>query len=167
MHNLDIIYKIKCRTKTRMVNLLVSEEKLHNQTNLEYDNWKFSIPYAFREALDLRYEQRTKNKKKYMVWTQGPCLRFKEGDILHSKCGSFALQIRYALPMGWDEEKDLMYEGTVLFDVFEINNGKYSKQFSHQVTQLEYLKILVYGHTSINSKSSSDDSQQFSLALDL
>lgn len=170
MHELDNLYKIKGSTKRRLVKLLVSEERLNAKTNLDYEHWKYTVPFAFREALDLRYIQRSKNKKKYMVWTQGPCLRFQEGDVLHSKCGSFAVQVTYALPMGWDEENNEMYEGSVLFDVFHISHGQYFKQYNRQVTQLEFLKILIDGIASVctmpSMQATTKETHQLSLSLD-
>ena len=68
--------------------------------SLNNDDWFFKVPYAFREALDLKFEERKKNKKGYMVWTQGPILSFKNGDFFTAKNGSTALQVQFADPMG-------------------------------------------------------------------
>ena len=81
------------------------------------------------------------------------------------------MQISYALPMGWDEERNEMYEGSVLFNAFEMKCGQYFKQYSRQVTQLDFLKILVYGIAFVSpeplGQSNSKGMQQFSLPLDL
>ena len=51
-----------------------------------------------------------------MVWTQGPILKFKEGDSLTSKDGKICVQVKFANQMGWDTEKGEMYKGAVIYD---------------------------------------------------
>jgi hypothetical protein len=112
---------------------------------LDNDDWYFKVPYAFREALDIKYEERKKDKKGYMVWTQGPILSFKDGDSFTDKNGSSALQVKFANPMGWDPDKKQMYQGSIVFDIFEVNGQKYTKINQHSCNQMEFLKILICG----------------------
>lgn len=99
----------------REIKLIVPEVTHTGQDNsLNNDFWIFKVPFAFRNALDIKYEERKKEKKPYMVWTQGPLLNFKEADLIHSHCGSRAVQVQFATPVSWDSEKDEMYQGRVV-----------------------------------------------------
>lgn len=113
--------------------------------SLNNDDWFFKVPYAFREALDLKFEERKKNKKGYMVWTQGPILSFKNGDFFTAKNGSTALQVQFADPMGWDSTKNEMYLGSVVFKEFSVSGNKFTELNQHSSSQMEFLKILISG----------------------
>ncbi|MDX9732230.1 MAG: hypothetical protein RBT63_10700, partial [Bdellovibrionales bacterium] len=45
--------------------------------------WFFAVPKAFREALDIKLDQRSFEKKRYKVITQGDAFFFKEGDMIY------------------------------------------------------------------------------------
>ncbi len=113
--------------------------------SLNNDDWFFKVPYAFREALDLTFEERKKNKKGYMVWTQGPILSFKNGDSFTAKTGEKALQIQFANPMGWDPVKNEMYHGSVVFKEFTVNGNQFTELDQHNCSQMEFLKVLING----------------------
>ena len=113
--------------------------------SLNNEDWHFKVPYAFREALDLKYEKRMKDKKTYMTWTQGPILKFKNGDSFISKYYKTAIQVQFSSPMGWDSTKNEMYQGSIVFDQFSINDHKYTKLKRYSCSQMEFLKILVNG----------------------
>ena len=80
-----------------------------------------------------------------MVWTQGPLLRFKDGDFLTSKCGTKAVQVKYANGMGWDTAVDQMYEGSVVFESFDIKDGSYISSGEKNVTQMQFLNMVIHG----------------------
>lgn len=82
---------------------------------LDNDDWFFKVPYAFREALDIKFEERKKDKKGYMVWTQGPILSFKDGDTFTAQNEKSSLQVKFSNPMGWDPDKNKMYQGSIVF----------------------------------------------------
>lgn len=130
----------------RQIELIVAEITYSNNIgSLNNDHWEYIVPYAFREALDIKYEQRTKDKKQYMIWTQGPILRFKEGDYLKSKNGTSAVQVLNANSMGWDTSINQMYEGNVVFDEFEVQGNDRIKIRRSDCTQMQFLEMLIYG----------------------
>lgn len=112
-------------------------EKQQGCLNNQY--WKYRVGYAFRDALDLKYQQRVEKKNKVYVWTQGPLIAFKEGDYLQPANDGPTLQVKFATPMGWDIEKNAMYEGSVTY----INCDDRSQ---HLCTQLQFLAKLIYGN---------------------
>jgi|TARA_B110001469_G_C9558319_1_gene276934 hypothetical protein len=146
MKELDHLRSMWAPKVKRSTELIVPEVTYSNGIgSLKNESWKFEVPFAFRDALDLKYEQRVKNKKPYMVWIQGSILRFKDGDAIKSKCGSRAVQVQYANPMGWDTSKNEMYEGSVVYEDFTISDGKYMKSGQHSCTQMKFLEMLIYG----------------------
>ncbi len=78
------------KKKNFIVSNVVSNKPSASLTNKK---WIFNLTYAFRGALDIKYEKRMKNKKYDMVWTQGPILCFKEGDVVTSKDVTFIMKI--------------------------------------------------------------------------
>lgn len=112
---------------------------------LSNDDWFFKVPYAFREALDLKFEERKRNKKSYMVWTQGPILRFKDGDTFYSKNESLALQVQFANPMGWDSSLNEMYLGSVIFKEFKVEGNNLIEIKQYSCNQMNFLNFLVNG----------------------
>lgn len=139
----------------RKLNLIVpkvtydeSEGSLHN------DSWAFKVPYAFRDALDIKFEERIKDKEPYMVWTQGPILNFKEGDMLHSKDGVRAVQILSAAPMGWDSKEAKMNEGAVFYSEYAVAKNSFLKLRDRNCTQMQFLQMLIHGtYDDLNNKN--------------
>ena len=113
--------------------------------SLHNEDWHFQVPYAFRDALDIEYEERKKNKIPYMIWTQGPILDFKVGDMLHEKNGDITIQIQFANPVGWDSVKKEMYEGNVIYEKLRERNGKMEKLEKITCSQVKFLQFLIYG----------------------
>jgi len=112
---------------------------------LDNDEWYFRVPYAFREALDIKFEERKKDKKGYMVWTQGPILSFKDGDTFNAQNEQSALQVKFSNPMGWEPDKNQMYQGSIVFDKFYVSGHKYTKVSQHSCSQMDFLRILISG----------------------
>ena len=83
--------------------------------SLNNEHWVFDVGYAFREALDLIYMARKRNKCKVYLWTQGALISFKEGDLIQTRCGKRSVQVQYANPMGWDEATNDIYYGMVTY----------------------------------------------------
>lgn len=138
------------RSTSLIVPSMSSENSKLLPNDIHPSHWSFNIPYAFRDALDIKYEQRKKDKKTYMVWTQGPMLSFNEGDTFTSKNQDCALQIIFATGMGWDMAKNEMYQGSVVFEEFEIKNKQYTKVKQHTCCQMAFLEVLITGDISIN-----------------
>lgn len=110
--------------------------------SLHNEHWHFIVGYGFREALDLLFMERVRNKKKIGLWSQGCIISFKEGDLIHSRCGQRSVQVKFAAPMGWDEAKNEMYYGTVTYNERNIEKGSMQ---SHTLNQLEFLTMLIEG----------------------
>ena len=137
----DTNKKIKRKTE-----YIVPEISYINEVgSLHNEHWVYKVPYAYTEALDIKYEQRMKDKKPYMIWTQGPVISFKDGDFLTKKDDKNALQVIYSQPMGWDTSKNEMYQGSITYDYFEINNGKHIKTKTNTCNQMQLLELLIYG----------------------
>ena len=113
---------------------------------LDNKDWAFNVPYAFRDALDMRYEQRMKKKKPYMAWTQGTAISFKSGDTLTAKDIKRTVQVKFANGMGWDSDKDHMYLGSVTFDLFNIDNDLTPIFINrYRCDQMVFLTMLISG----------------------
>jgi len=132
----------KIKRKTNLIVPKVSYQGMNGSLNNE--NWSFKVTYAFRDALDIKYEQRTKDRKPYMLWTQGPILNFKEGDLIISQNCDKSVQVTFASPMGWDSAKNEMYEGSVTYDQYSVKNGEYIKLGEYISTQMNFLQLLIY-----------------------
>ncbi|MGL4767464.1 MAG: hypothetical protein ACRCV6_05230 [Formosimonas sp.] len=116
MNELDYLRSMWAAKVKRGTKLIVPKITYIKQNgSLNNNEWAFNVPYAFRDSLDIKYEERKKDKKPYMIWTQGTVLNFKEGDFLQSKDFTRALQVQFSSPMGWDSSKGEMYQGSVLY----------------------------------------------------
>ena len=129
----------------RSPKLIVDVSYHQNQGHLNNAHWAFEVPYAFREALDLSFDERIKDKKRYMVWTQGPILRFKEGDVFQSSNRDLSLQVQYAIPMGWDIPANQMSLGVVTYIQHGPSNSDINSMEKHSCTQMEFLTLLIDG----------------------
>ncbi|WP_350603837.1 hypothetical protein [Pseudoalteromonas sp. SMN1298-MNA-CIBAN-0114] len=116
-----------------------------SQGTLNNEHWYFSVPFTFRDALDIKYEQRIKDKEGTMVWTQGPILKFKMGDNFPAKNNNTTIQVQFSDQMGWDKDKNEMHLGSVVFDLFEFINKKYIYKQRYQCNQMEFLELLING----------------------
>lgn len=143
IEHLEEIWSGRTNRSTQLIVPHVSYSQ--NKGSLNNDHWAYNVTYAFREALDIKYEKRTKNKTPYMVWTQGPILNFKEGDFIHSRMGFPSVQVKFANIMGWDPEKGEMYLGSVTFDEYETQSGKFIKVAQRNLNQIEFLTLLIDG----------------------
>lgn len=148
LEHFESMWTSKVIRKTSTIPAITYNSKKNTGT-LNNDTWYFNVPYAFRDALDLKFEERRKNKKSYMVWTQGPILHFKSGDLFIAQNEDSALQVLYSNPMGWDSTKEKMYLGSVTFKYFTIKNNKYIEINQHSCNQIEFLTRLIVG-TTIN-----------------
>lgn len=131
----------------RETDLIVPQITLSEKGNsLNNDFWAFKVTFAFRNALDIKYEERKKDKEPYLIWTQGPFLNFKEADLIHSQDESRALQVQVATPVVWDFEKNEMYQGRVSYIEYVITNELFSKVNEQVCTQMQFLELLIKGN---------------------
>lgn len=112
---------------------------------LNNESWLFKVPYAFRDQLDIKFEQRIKDKKPYMVWTQGPILNFRLGDTFNSADGLYALQVESVSPMEWDSNLREMSLGSVIFKKYSIDGAKHNLKETLNLNQMEFLDLLING----------------------
>ncbi len=80
-----------------------------------------------------------------MVWTQGPLLRFKEGDVLHSRDGRRVVQVLSAKQMEWDAAEEKMYQGIVIYLEYAMSGNSLTKLKEHAGTQMQFLQLLING----------------------
>ncbi|WP_271273801.1 BRCT domain-containing protein [Aliamphritea hakodatensis] len=145
LEHLKLLWKDRSQRSTT---LLVSKISYSgSQGSLHTDEWAFPVPYAMREALDIQYDTRTKDKKAYQVWTQGPIISFKEGDIIFSGDKKTCIQVKFANRMGWDKDKDEMYQGSVTYDTYSVSNMGTMTPItsSTNTTQMQFLEYLIRG----------------------
>lgn len=106
--------------------------------SLNNEHWAFNVGYGFREALDLKFMERVRNKNKVYRWSQGPIIAFKEGDLIRSKDNKRSVQVQFANPMGWDADKNDMYYGSVTY--LESNSLE-----TKILSQIDFLNLLITG----------------------
>lgn len=117
------------------------------------EHWAFPLTYAFRDAIDIKLEERTVNKKKVAMWTQGGLLKFKDGDFIHSSDRKKAVRVTTANPMGWDSDKGRMYMGSVAFRYHQdIHNEGYNNPSEFILSQPKFLKLLITGKIDLNNE---------------
>lgn len=129
------------RTEDLIVNLTYDD----GEGSLNNENWTFNVPYAFRDALDIKYEQRMKKLVPYWTWTQGPLINFKQGDLINSKDGLRAVQVESASQMEWRSSSEEMFQGSVVFSEYSVTNGRYLKLRQQTCTQMQFLELLIHG----------------------
>lgn len=130
---------------TKLIVSGVSFDEAKKMGQLKNDHWVFSVDYAFRDALGLSFDQRKKNKVPYMVWTQSPYIYFKEGDLLHSKCANYALQVKMSNAVRRVKGSDLIDYGLVEFAILKKTENRYRYHAMKTSTQYEFLRTLIYG----------------------
>ena len=143
MELLQSMWKQPIRRVTELIVPRVTFDLMDGSLNNK--SWFFRVPYAFRDALDIKYEQRIKEKMPYMLWTQGPLLSFSSGDTFKSADGLSALQIDEGTPMAWDTENGVMSLGSVLFKCFSIEDFRYSLKETKNLNQMDFLDLLING----------------------
>jgi len=146
MKELDHLKSMWAPKTKRKTKLIVPGISYSNELgSLKNESWFFDVKYAFRDALDIKYEKRMKDKKPCMVWTQGPILAFGGGDTIHSRDGKRAVQVLFATQMGWDPDKAEMYQGSVAYQEFSVAGHVSVKAGEHTCTQMQFLRLLISG----------------------
>ncbi len=86
--------------------------------------WAFSLPTAFRAALDIRWTALQKNKVKFYRWTQGENFAFSPGDVIYDTIKGY---------LNWPEA---LREITTCITVLSASPGTAADDFQ---AQLEFL----------------------------
>lgn len=151
MKEIELLKSIWKERTSRKNTLIVPVTCDSMSGSLNNEHWYFNVPYAFREALDIRYLRRVKNKIPFMAWTQGPLISFTEGDVLTANNNQTSLQVKFAQSMGWDPALSEMYQGSVVFDEFTIAEGVFIHKQRYSCNQMEFLETLITGDIIANS----------------
>lgn len=117
------------------------------ENNFLNEHWHYKVSFAFRDALDIKFTEKVKDRESSKEWTQGVYLNFKEGDTLHSKNKKKCIQIIRAIPakiyMGEYQE------GTVVYYEYNIDErGRYTLvniDKKKHLSQKEFLYYLITG----------------------
>ncbi len=136
LEHLRSMWASKTKRKTQLIVSQVTYDG--REGSLNNDSWVFKVHFSFRSALDIKYEERKRDKKPYMVWTQGSLLSFKEGDLLHSKDRCRAVRVQFARQMGWDSEKEEMYQGSVDYSDYVVSGNAFSKLNDHSLHKCNF-----------------------------
>ncbi len=130
--------------------------------------WIFCLPSSFRDALDIKYQKRVKDKKPYWTWTQGRLFSFSEGDIIYDCPEAYfpslnwneqlqlinqMVQVHSATPAGYDKKKGEKeyYPGTIWFKTYRPNAERTEliEAESHSCTQVDFVEFLKTGKIPI------------------
>ena len=134
----------------RSIKLIVSKVTWDDVTRkgaLNNSDWAYHVGYCFRDAIDLQFERRMKDKKPYMVWTQGHIIHFKEGDTFTSNRELSALQVQTSKSMQWNDTEKEIDQGSVTYaHLSDVKHGALNTAVK-TVTQMEFLEILITGIT--------------------
>ncbi len=154
MREIELIEKMTLNKRVKRSERLITPIMLDS---LKTECWAFPLSYGFRDALDIRFTEKVttikkvingeevKVQKKHMLWTQGRVIAFKDGDFIINSVRDAAVQVEFAQPMGWDNLKDIMYNGSVIFKLYNIQSGKYFLSGKHECDQLAFLAFLITG----------------------
>ncbi|MFV0449819.1 MAG: hypothetical protein ACK5MF_15405 [Vibrio sp.] len=113
---------------------------------LDAEHWHFVVKRGFRDAFDILKTTKIQNGKIVESWTQGPIIRFKEGDILHSKCGQFCVQVKFYNDMGWDLALNDLDEGTIVYKIYSKEaDEKFVYVEEKTTTQYGFLNVIING----------------------
>lgn len=87
--------------------------------------WRFAVPDAFRDALDIKWTERVVNKTRIEHWTQGRLYTFNEGDVIYDTVKAykdwklaledigFCVQVKRAVPSSVVVKKTFNFVGAV------------------------------------------------------
>lgn len=118
------------------------------EERLDAEHWHFIVKRGFRDAFDILKTSRVQGGKIIESWTQGPIIRFKEGDMLHSKCGKFCVQVKFYNDMGWDPVRNDLDEGTIVYKIYKKDDGKFIHLEEKSTTQYGFLNVIINGLSS-------------------
>ena len=89
--------------------------------------WRMAVSESFREALDIRFTPRIAGDVKEMIWTQGQCFSFREGDTLHSAIGAprkLTVQVQRASDACFVERESSTSDQTLQLRTIDLTKGK-------------------------------------------
>ena len=104
--------------------------------------WRMAVSESFREALDIRFTPRIAGDVKEMIWTQGQCFAFREGDTLHAASGAprrVTIQVERASDACFVERESSTSDQTLQLRTVDLSKdkGKTKAEEFHGVQILE------------------------------
>lgn len=149
---LDKLEKLQEQMETSFAGLKTIPRRENLIATFEDDRavgWKFHVPSVFREALDIKKTPFTIHGQTRETWTQGHAYSFKVGDSIGSHStkdwkqflhqdNAMVLQVKYATPAGFDENKK--FEGPV-------SGGFYASKTAKCPTDINGLNIIASSYT--------------------
>lgn len=135
-----------------------------NFVNGYADGWYMAVKECYRNALDIKYTERKKDKKSFFEWTQGPYFSFAEGHLFYDTPKAYkkweqaieaikiACKIVSATPTSLDKNKNLV-EGMVVFTIYKPDAKRTSLKADKDYTlsQTEFVNFLKTG--SLNERT--------------
>lgn len=122
------------------------------------DGWFMAVKESYRNALDIKYTERKKDKKSFFEWMQGPYFSFAEGHLFYNTPKAYrkwkvaieaikvACKIVSATPTILDKNKKLV-EGMVVFTIYKpdakLTSLKAVKDY--KLSQTEFVNFLKTG----------------------
>jgi hypothetical protein len=119
---------------SRSESLIVPRVSYANNAGcLHNEHWAYKVPFAFCDALDIKFDCR--------VWTQSCWLSFSKGDFFESSNGQPSIQVVSARPVSWDAINGVLDDGEVVFQSFDKTGlGDFVT-----LSQFEFLQLLIVG----------------------
>ncbi len=145
-----LVFSAENTNSMRSEKLLCRLEPLIEYANITQEDfckdWTYNLGTCFSDTLDCKLQQRTRNKEKYWLWTQGSNFDFKQGYTIHKADGSLAIQIEIATPAvkSKDEQRD---PGLVVLKTYAAThrNPAFIPQELHRTTQDGFIAFLITG----------------------
>lgn len=123
------------------------------------DGWYMSVRSCFRDALDIRLDERVVDKQRTLVWTQGLRFSFKEGDIIYDtpllydhwaeglRVTRLGLQVTFASEATPAQEGVPRLPGHVRYDLLLPNadRTKLQRESGGSCSQDEFVRMLIQG----------------------
>lgn len=114
-------------------------------------DWFFLVHTAFKSALDIYFVERSKNKIKYLVETEGYPMRFSfsVGDSVNSRCGNWSLQVDQSTP---DGDNSVGNVGFVIYAKNEPSNiyeGIWRRHKWLSTSQNDFVSLLICGKCDV------------------
>ena len=123
------------------------------------EGWYMCVPSCFNDALDVKQTERIENKKKTLVWTQGPSFCFKTGDTIYDTSNTYqvwaealktiglCVQVKTGAGAGPTEGGTGRFVGSVTFAILTPNKdrSKIVERGEHSMSQDDFVRFLISG----------------------
>ncbi|WP_430735504.1 hypothetical protein [Halodesulfovibrio aestuarii] len=125
-----------------------TETLLYPKSDDLYLGWMYVVGRHFRDAFDIKYTTKRKNKKEIKVWTQGSSFSVKEGYLFKMvNRPDWMLQVigaTPATPAGNNKERD---KGSVTYQHIK---GNTREKKLYTVSQDEFIRTIIAGERPLH-----------------